>query len=63
MLQDRFRKRTNRPTGGDGSSLEMTDISKEVPEVDDVLAAVDEALEKVRFLQRQIRPRSPCGCW
>lgn len=61
MLQDRFRKKTNRPTGGGETSLETTDISKDVPEIDDILAEVDKALEKAELIQRQVQPRG-CGC-
>lgn len=62
MLQDRFRKKTKRPSGGGDSSLEMVDITGQVPQIDDVLAEVDKALEKAQQLEKQIRPQSRCGC-
>ncbi len=62
MILDRFRKKTKSPNGSGSAALETTDISKEVPEVDDVLAEVDRALRKATELQEQLRPQERCGC-
>lgn len=61
-MQDRFRRKTKRPTGGGDSSLETIDITKQVPQINDVLAAVDGALEEARQLEKQLRPQGRCGC-
>lgn len=63
MLQDRFRKKTNGPLGGGDTSLETVDITDQVPQIDDVLAEVDKALEKAAKLEEQLRPQRGCGCW
>lgn len=62
MLQDRFRKKTNRPGGGNNSSLETVDITDQVPKVDDVLAEVDKAIEKAKRIEEQVQPQRTCGC-
>jgi hypothetical protein len=62
MLQDRFRKKTKRPVGGGDSSLETVDITDQVPQIDDVLAEVDKALEKAQQLEQQVRPQDSCTC-
>lgn len=62
MLQDRFRKKRKRPSGGGDSSLETVDITDQVPQIDDVLTEVDKALEKIQQLEKQLRPRGICGC-
>lgn len=50
MLQDRFRKK-KRPSGGGDSSLDEVNIADQVPQIDDVLAKVDKALEMAGQLQ------------
>lgn len=62
MLQDRFRKKTKRSSGGGDLSLETVDITNQVPQIDDVLAEVDKALKKAQWLKEQIRPRDHCTC-
>ncbi len=65
MLQDRFRKKTKGPGPGGSSSLETTDISDQVPEVDDVLAGVDKALKLADSINEQMRreqSKSQGGC-
>lgn len=68
MLQDRFRKKIIRPTGGGNSSSEITDITDQVPQIDDVLAEVDSAVNAATDLEQQFRldalSRSSriCGC-
>jgi hypothetical protein len=62
MLQDRFRRKTKRPTGGGDSSLETIDITEQVPQIDDVLAEVDKALKKAQQLEEQLRPQDRCRC-
>jgi|GEM_PF-2329174 len=62
MLQDRFRRKTNRPTGGGNSSLETIDIAEQVPQIDDVLAEVDNALKMAEQLKEQLRLQGRCGC-
>ncbi len=63
MLQDRFRKKIKRPTDGSGSSLETVGIADQVPQIDDVLAEVDKALEKALQLELQMQPpQNSCGC-
>lgn len=49
------RRKTRRPQGdSNGSALDqLQDLSAEVPEVEDTLARIDQALKK----------KSPCGCW
>ena len=61
MLQDRFRKKTW-PTGGGALSPETVDITGQVPQIDVVIAEVDEALKKVQQLEEQISPQRRCGC-
>lgn len=62
MLQERFRKKFKIPSSGNDSSVEMIDVGEQVPEVDEVLAEVDKALENARKLEKQLRPVSRCGC-
>lgn len=62
MFQDRFRKKTKRPTGAGDSSLNTVDITDQVPQIDDVLAKVNEALKTARQLEEQISPQGRCGC-
>lgn len=67
MLQDRLRKKTKRPNGGNGSEAETVDMTDEVPEVDDVLDEIDKALNKAKNLERKLKHREQpqsrgCGC-
>jgi hypothetical protein len=62
LLQDRFRKKEKRPTGGGGSSLDTTDIACQVPKIDDVLEEVDKAIEKANQIQRQLPGEQCCIC-
>lgn len=62
MLQDRFRKKTKRPTGSGGSSLDATDIACRVPKVDDVLDDVDKAIEKAKQVRTQLQGQQCCLC-
>lgn len=65
MLQDRFRKKTKRPVGGGDSSLETVDITDQLPQIDDVLAEVDAAIEKADQIQIQklSKGRWKVCCW
>jgi len=60
MLQDRLRKKTKRPSGDGDLSLEMADISNQVPQIDDVLAEVDAAIKKADQIQEWTKPN---GHW
>lgn len=64
MILDQFRRKTRRPTGGGNSSLETTDITDQVPQIEDVLAEVDKAIDKANRIEDQIQPQSHgfCGC-
>lgn len=64
MFLDRFRKKTKRPPSGGNSSLETIDISKEVPQIDDVLAKVDKAINDAKQIEEELRPRprDRCSC-
>lgn len=56
MFQNRFRKKANQPNGGD-SSLELSDISGEVPEIDDVLSDIDAAIQVADDVKKKAKGR------
>jgi hypothetical protein len=61
MLQERKQKKSQRPTGGN-SPLSMGE-SVEAPEVDDVLAEIDSALDTADALERELRQETKgCHC-
>lgn len=67
MLHDRFRKKIKRfPSGDDLSLEEIDDISAQVPQIDDVLAKVDSALDSAERLEKELRQeltsRDYCTC-
>lgn len=61
MLQESLRKKAKKPTKGGESSFETTDISGQVPDIDDVLADIEAALKSAERIEAQIRPQG-CGC-
>lgn len=62
MLLDRFRKKKQNPPNGNGAPLEVTDVTKQVPQIDDVLAQVDQALRRAQKIEEPINPVGFCGC-
>jgi hypothetical protein len=63
MIQDRFRKKTKNPPSGGKSSLDMLTEKTSAPQIEDVLAEIDKALEKADRLEYELnRPLSSCGC-
>lgn len=62
MLRDRFRKKIQRSPDKSGSFLEAVDITDQVPQIDDVLAEVDKAIEKAQQLEQRARSQDHCTC-
>lgn len=65
MIFDLFRRKKNAPNGAGDSSLETADITDQVPQIDDVLASVEAALEKADALEQRLKPQEQdrCRCW
>jgi hypothetical protein len=69
MIQDRIRRKAKRPIGNGKSPLALGEISS--PEIDEVLAKVDDAIETAKQLVQDLEPtprssgRSSdgCTCW
>lgn len=55
MQQDKLLTRARKP-GGNGS-LDLSDLTEEVPEVDDVLNEVDKAIERAKRLKGKLTTR------
>lgn len=74
MLLDKSQKKAKEtPIATSASPLKTGDMSNQVPEVDDVLAEVDRALEKAEKIEQMLPARSElqrfidlftraCGC-
>lgn len=60
-----LQKKKAEPKGNSESVLNDPDLTKKAPEVDDVLAEVDKALEKAAQLKKQIilQPKKEDSCW
>lgn len=64
MQQDKLLKKARKP-GGNGS-LDLSDLTDEVPEVDDVLSEVDKAIERAKRLKGKLTTRRKPAqdrCW
>ena len=55
MLQDKVQKKARRP-GGNGS-LDLSDLTDEIPEVDDILDEVNKAIKRADRLKSKLTTR------
>ena len=55
MQQDKLQKQARRP-GGNGS-LDISDLTDEIPEVDNVLDEVNKAIERAKRLKNKLTTR------
>lgn len=62
VLLDHQQKKIRRFPGQSGLSTGVTDITGEVPNIEDVLAEVDAALKKADQLQETLEPKKHRGC-